>query len=63
MLAFCGESKALEIGKEVHQTIELGAGSCSQRDDLILSAALVSMYGKCGSLKDAQLVSYLILKI
>lgn len=57
MLGLCAELKDLNTGKEIHQAIK----NCPRKEDdnMVLSSSLVNMYAKCGSLKDAQVVSYI----
>lgn len=59
MLGWCAELKNLNVGKEIHRTINEQKIAVRKEDSLILSSSLVNMYSKCGSIKNAQDVSFL----
>lgn len=52
VLSACANEENLVEGKYVHSCIVRSGITC----DVVLGTALVSMYGKCGSLKDARVI-------
>ena len=54
ILKACGNKQALDIGKKVHS--QICSSRCIDNTDMIISVALLDMYGKCGSMFESQLV-------
>ena len=54
ILDACSSAKALEWGKEIHNHIK--SAELGLEFDMRIGTALVTMYAKCGSIRDAQLV-------
>lgn len=53
----CGNLAAVEIGKVFHAQVEnLSGPGFDEAGEMIIVTALVDMYSKCGSMRDAQLV-------
>jgi hypothetical protein len=56
----CAKKNELNIGKDVHQFIkEQKLCEISEENGLIISSTLVNMYVKCGSIKEAEAVSFI----
>ncbi|XP_010909472.2 pentatricopeptide repeat-containing protein At3g16610-like [Elaeis guineensis] len=56
VLKACSELSALEQGRQVQESIESNSVHCDSKSNLYVRCALIDMFAKCGSLREARRV-------